>query len=149
MPRVFRVRLLYWATWFTVSCGWLPWARAETTPQASPTPETAASQAQTPPVICPICHVANDQNAPYLQKAGTTLMRGATNTVFGWTEMILQPVAEANEGGNLLTGIGKGVGYSVKRTAVGIGELLTFWTPKDKRGSAPLTKDCPICMTKP
>jgi len=103
---------------------------------------------QAEPMICPICHRANNPDAPYTEKAGATLVRGATNTAFGWTELLLQPASEVNSGGSLLTGIGKGVGFAVKRTAAGIGELFTFWTPKGKDGYLNLTTDCPVCMKK-
>ena len=105
------------------------------------------AQAENQNVICPICHRANNQQAPYAEKAGMTLARGVVNTAFGWTELLVQPTAEVNAGGNVVFGIGKGVGYAVKRTALGLGELLTFWTPKNKDGSyLTLTTDCPICF---
>ena len=96
--------------------------------------------------MCPICGRANDQNASYPDKAGFTLLRGVTNTAFGWTELLVQPTEEAKNGGNLAVGIGKGIGQAVKRTALGLGELLTFWSPKGKEGYTTLTTDCPICM---
>ncbi len=97
--------------------------------------------------ICPICHRANDQHAPYSERAGMTLVRGAMNTAFGWTELLVEPTKEANASGNVLFGVGKGMGLAVKRTAVGLGELLTFWTPKNKKeGYLSLTTDCPICF---
>jgi len=108
--------------------------------------------ADTKRVICPICHRANDPQAPYAEKASATLARGALNTAFGWTELLAEPTAEVNAGGNVLFGIGKGVGYAIKRTATGLGELLTFWTPKNQHGKyLELTTDCPICFptTKP
>lgn len=103
-------------------------------------------QAEEAPVTCPICRTANDQTRAYVQKASSTLVRGATNTAFGWTELLIQPTAEVERGGNLAVGIGKGLGYSVKRTAVGVGELFTWWLPKGKRGYLTLSHDCPICM---
>ena len=98
--------------------------------------------------LCPICHNANNQQASYPDKAGATLMRGAANAAFGWTEMLIQPSEEVQSGGNLAVGVGKGLGLAVKRTAVGFGELLTFWTPKSKTGYFQLTNDCPVCMGK-
>jgi len=106
----------------------------------------AAASAEEPRQRCPICRRANDQRLPYPEKAGSTLVRGAVNTAFGWTELLVQPTAEVNAGGNVLFGIGKGVGYAVKRTAGGISELLTFWTPKSKAGYLSLVNDCPICV---
>ncbi|MBI3319315.1 MAG: hypothetical protein HYZ89_01835 [Candidatus Omnitrophica bacterium] len=109
---------------------------------------TTPVSAKEPPVICPICHRANDQTATYSEKASTTLVRGAMNTAFGWTELLIEPTTEVKAGGHLAAGIGKGVGLAVKRTAVGLGELLTFWTPKSKTGYLKLSEDCPLCMGK-
>ena len=99
-------------------------------------------------VMCPICGKANDQNATLSTKAGSTLARGATNTLLGWTELMRQPAEEVKEGGNVLTGMAKGVGETFKRTLSGVGEVLTFWTPKTKNGYIHFAKDCPICMGK-
>ena len=109
----------------------------------------APSASAEPPkakTVCPICGRANDQNAVYADKAGFTFLRGAANTAFGWTELLVQPTEEAKNGGNLAVGIGKGIGQAIKRTALGLGELLTFWSPKGKEGYTTLTTDCPICM---
>lgn len=95
---------------------------------------------------CPICHRANNEEASYPSKAGNTLARGAANTLLGWTELIRQPAAEVEAGGNVLTGIGKGMGESVKRTLAGAGEVLTFWTPKVQKSYVHFATDCPICM---
>jgi hypothetical protein len=97
--------------------------------------------------MCPICRQANNQQALYAEKAGSTLVRGALNTAFGWTELLVQPAEEVNRGGNVLSGVGKGIGLAVKRTALGFGELLTFWTPKGKEGQVILARDCPICFS--
>jgi len=96
--------------------------------------------------MCPICRRANDQRAAYHEKASLTLARGALNTAFGWTELLIQPTAEASAGGNLFYGVGKGVGYAIRRTAVGVGELFTFWAPKGKQGYFQLANNCPICL---
>jgi putative exosortase-associated protein (TIGR04073 family) len=98
---------------------------------------------------CPICRGANNQSAAYAEKAGSTLMRGATNTAFGWTELLTQPTEEVKAGGNLLVGVGKGVNQAMRRTFLGVGELLTFWTPKGPKGYLTLNRDCPICMGRP
>ena len=105
------------------------------------------TRAEESPKRCPICRAANNPNTPYTQKAGVTLMRGVTNTAFGWTELLVQPSAEVERGGNLLVGIGKGMGYAVTRTAGGVGELFTFWLPKGAQGYPKLSQDCPICMS--
>lgn len=98
--------------------------------------------------VCPICGRASDPSATYSQKAGTTLVRGAANAALGWTELISQPVQEVKSGGNVFVGIGKGVGLTVKRTLAGVGEVLTFWTPKVKDRYVHFATDCPLCMKK-
>ena len=99
---------------------------------------TCSAEATTAPAaarkVCPICGRANDENADYGTKAVSTLERGAANTLLGWTEMIRQPAQEAKAGGNVLTGIAHGVGSGVTRTLAGVGDVLTFWTPKTKHG---------------
>ena len=95
--------------------------------------------------VCPICSKAGDE-ASYAAKAGTTLVRGATNTLLGWTELLRQPAEETKAGGNVLVGIGKGVGQGVVRTVQGLGEVLTFWTPKVDHHYIHFSKDCPVCM---
>lgn len=94
---------------------------------------------------CPICQFTTNRSS-YGQKAGGTLLRGATNTVFGWTEMLLAPNKEVKSGGGVAAGMGKGMSLAVQRTAAGLGELLTFWTPKGKDGYLRFTTTCPICM---
>ena len=96
--------------------------------------------------MCPICAKAGTDSASYSAKAGTTLVRGASNTLLGWTELIRQPVEETKAGGNVLVGIGKGIGQGVMRTVQGVGEILTFWTPKVQNHYVKFSKDCPVCM---
>ena len=112
---------------------------------ATPAVVRAADSTEPPPARCPICQAANNQQATYAEHAGSSLVRGATNAAFGWTELLLQPSAEAEQGGNIAAGIGRGLGMAVKRTGVGFGELFTFWVPKGKQGYTVLTEDCPIC----
>jgi len=109
----------------------------------SVTPSAAAAEETS--TTCPICQFTTN-NSSYGQKAGSTFLRGATNTVFGWTELLLKPNEEVKSGGNVATGIGKGMSLTVRRTAAGLGELLTFWTPKGKDGYLRFTTTCPICM---
>ncbi len=97
-------------------------------------------------VTCPICSRANEASAAYPTKAVATLGRGAANALLGWTELIRQPAQEAKDGGNVLNGIGKGVGQGLMRTVAGIGEVLTFWTPKVNERYLRFSKDCPVCM---
>ena len=112
---------------------------------AAPALSSTSSSSPLPHVRCPICQAANNQNTPYPQRASLSLLRGATNAAFGWTELLLQPAAEAEQGGNLAAGVGRGIGMAMKRTGVGFGELFTFWVPKGKQGYPILTEDCPIC----
>ena len=107
---------------------------------------TSPARAEEDKHICPICAKAGNDTASYSAKAGTTLVRGSANTLLGWTELIRQPVEETKAGGNVLVGIGKGVGQGVVRTVEGIGELLTFWTPKVHDHYVHFSKDCPVCM---
>ena len=105
-------------------------------------PRPAAAEAK----VCPVCGRASQDDTPYATKAGTTLTRGAANTVFGWTELIRQPAAEAKAGGNVFTGMAKGLGESFKRTLGGVGDVLTFWTPKVNHHYLAFSGDCPVCM---
>ena len=98
--------------------------------------------------MCNICDKAGDQTASYPSKAGYTLVRGAANTLLGWTELIRQPANEVKAGGNVLTGLGKGVGQTVKRTLGGLAEVLTFWTPKVQDSYLHFSDNCPLCMGK-
>jgi putative exosortase-associated protein (TIGR04073 family) len=112
-------------------------------------PVTAAADDEPPRVVCPICrNAASNQAADYPTKATHTLVRGAANTLFGWTEVIRQPAEEVKAGGNLLTGIVKGIGQGMGRTVAGAGEVLTFWTPKGKGGYLHFATDCPVCVQK-
>jgi putative exosortase-associated protein (TIGR04073 family) len=95
---------------------------------------------------CQICKRASDQQAAYQDTAGLTLARGAANTVLGWTELIRQPTDEVKRGGNVIVGIGKGIGQGIVRTLSGVGEVLTFWTPKVNDRYVRFATDCPICM---
>jgi len=105
----------------------------------------AAVAEEAPRPTCPICAHATEA-AAYPAKAASTLGRGVANALFGWTELIRQPAQEAKAGGNVLVGIGKGVGQGVGRTLAGIGETLTFWTPKVQDRYLRFATDCPICM---
>ena len=107
-----------------------------------------SAQARAEGKMCPICSKAGDQKAAYATKASCTLVRGTTNAFLGWTELIRQPANEVKDGGNVLIGIGKGVGETVKRTLGGAAELLTFWTPKVHDNYLHFANDCPICMNK-
>ena len=109
-------------------------------------PARAEERAELKKTVCPICSKASDQSAAYSTKAGTMLVRGASNTALGWTALISEPVHEVKSGGNVFVGISKGVGQTVKRTLAGLGEVLTFWTPKVKDRYIEFATDCPVCM---
>lgn len=99
---------------------------------------------ETKPKLCPFCKAALDKDARYDEKAGNTLMRGAINFGFGWTEMITQPAKVAEAGGNVFEGMVKGMGRGFNRTFAGLGEILTFWTPKIDGKYVHFVKDCPL-----
>lgn len=105
-----------------------------------------AEERANPQTVCPICGRISDPSAGYSTKAGTILVRGAANMALGWTELISQPVHEVRSGGNVFVGIGKGIGQTVTRTLAGVGEVLTFWTPKVKNRYIEFSTDCPVCM---
>ena len=107
-------------------------------------PVLAAEQGR----ICPVCSRASAEMASYPSKAGNTLVRGAANTLLGWTELIRQPADEAKGGGNVAVGLGKGIGRTVTRTLAGVGEILTFWTPKMQGSYLHFANDCPLCVGK-
>ena len=109
-------------------------------------PSVNAAEERT--VVCPICNRARSESAAYGEKVGHTLARGTANALLGWTEIIRQPAQEAKAGGNVFTGMAKGVVQSVKRTAVGVGEVLTCWTPKVQKHYVHFAQDCPLCMGK-
>ena len=109
-------------------------------------PGSAMAASKQQGATCPVCAKVSDNSASYATKAGYTLARGATNTLLGWTELIRQPAHEVKGGGNVLTGLPKGVGEGVKRTLGGIGEILTFWTPQIKGSYLRFSDNCPICM---
>ena len=111
-------------------------------------PVRAAEGAEGSAQQCPICSKASNQSASYSSKAGTMLVRGASNTVLGWTELISQPVHEVKSGGNVFVGIGNGIGQTVTRTLAGVGEVLTFWTPKVNDRYIEFAQDCPVCMKR-
>ena len=109
-------------------------------------PQTVAEQQpkDQQPKLCPFCAAALKKDARYDEKAGNTLVRGAINLGFGWTEMITQPAKEAQNGGNIFAGMANGIGRGINRTFAGLGEVLTFWTPKVDGQYVHFIKDCPL-----
>ena len=125
---------------------WPAAAEAHADAKAAETKAAEAKQGQAPArLICPICGRVADPD--YGTKASHTLARGATNALLGWTEMIRQPAQEAKEGHSVFTGLNKGITRSLTRTFAGLGELATFWSPKDRQGRyVHFAEDCPLCM---
>jgi len=95
---------------------------------------------------CGMCAKANDDSSGYLSHSGNTLLRGVTNTGLGWFELFNQPSQASKNGENIGVGILKGVGYSVKRTLKGAGEILTFWVPASGGSYLHIADNCPFDM---
>ncbi len=89
-----------------------------------------------------ICDAASSDD--YLTKTSGQFLRGATSLCFFWLEMIHQPELELRSGGNLFTGVAKGVGHSFLRVVKGIGDIATCASPhRDEDGAFPsVTQDC-------
>jgi len=109
---------------------------------------TAEATAEEEPQLCPICQTANKDSVSYVEKAASTLARGALNASLGWTELIRVPAKETKEGGNVFMGIANGFGAGISRTFVGFAEIFTFWTPKSEGEYLHLIYDCPLDTTK-
>ena len=117
----------------------------------TPTYAAEPKPRQTTSVVCPICGRIRDERADYATKAGNTFVRGTTNALLGWTELIRQPAQEVKTKGgtntrNVLNGIVKGIGQGAARTVSGAAELLTFWAPKMQGKYIRFATDCPLCM---
>lgn len=92
------------------------------------------------------CACCKNQKSDDMTKAwGGRLCSGLCNATLGWTEIFFRPGKVAAEGGNLIVGFFRGVGNAITRTAVGVVEVATFWTP----GESVVTVDnCPLCAYK-
>ena len=119
----------------------------------TPLPSSASASQALPtgsmpvqPARCPICGRANNPTASYTEKASFTLVRGLSNTAFGWTELLMQPTDEVEHGGNVFVGMGKGLTSAAGRTVAGVGEIFTFWLPQDNKKNKSLIQTCPLCM---
>ena len=97
---------------------------------------------------CGVCAKANDDSAGYLSHAGNTLVRGALNTGLGWFELFNQPSQASKHGENVGVGLVKGVGYTIRRTLKGAGEILTFWVPASGGKYLHVADNCPMEMNK-
>ena len=114
------------------------------TVQAAWTPVALAEERRQ----CPICAKAGRAESTYSEKAGSTLVRGASNALLGWTDLIRQPAREVKQGRRLAEGLIDGLSSSVVRTFGGIGEVLTFWTPKFGGHYNRFARDCPVCARR-
>ncbi|MBI3317831.1 MAG: hypothetical protein HYZ90_01605 [Candidatus Omnitrophica bacterium] len=103
-----------------------------------------AASESTPQGGCPVCSAAGSDS--YGAKTVGQLGRGAANTGLCWTEMVNQPVKEMRSGGgNILIGMGKGVGHTCLRLVQGVGEIITSPMPKAKDGKyTQIATDCPM-----
>lgn len=96
---------------------------------------------------CPFSATLEKENITYPEKAGNTFLRGALNAGFGWTELILYPAHAAREKeGNVLSNMAIAAGQGVGRTLSGLGEILTFWTPRVNGDYLLFSNDSPLDM---
>ena len=92
---------------------------------------------------CAVCSRTTSDN--WGVKTGSQLGRGVANAGGCWLEMVNQPMKEAKGGGNVLVGVGKGIGHTGLRLVKGAGEIITAPLPQAKDGSQ-ISTDCPMCM---
>ncbi|MBI1977887.1 MAG: hypothetical protein HYS55_03960 [Candidatus Omnitrophica bacterium] len=76
---------------------------------------------------CGVCQGAESQN--FGKSAPGKIGRGLVNTGLGWTNLLAQPIQAGSSGGNVFTGIGKGLWMTVVRTLQGVTEFGLFWLP--------------------
>src|SRR3989338_5762988 len=62
---------------------------------------------------------------------GARIGNGLSNALLGWSEIFFRPGKVAAEGGNPIVGFFRGIGNAITRTAGGVIEIATFWTPGD------------------
>lgn len=67
------------------------------------------------------------QETTYTEKASHKLGFGFMNTFTGWTAFLYEPANDSN----LITGLGKGIFYSISNTAGGMIHAVTFPIPLD------------------
>jgi len=92
---------------------------------------------------CPVCSQTASDN--HLMKTGSQLTRGVANCGGCWLELVNQPMKEVRGGGNVLVGVGKGIGHTCLRLVKGAAEIVTAPLPVAKDGSQ-IATDCPVCM---
>ena len=95
--------------------------------------------AETQEKTCGLCDAA--ESHAYVTQAGGKLGRGLVNALFGWTELFVQPARAHHAHEDIATGIDRGLGNTIKRTVVGIGEFFTCWTWP---GTPVWAKDCSL-----
>lgn len=94
---------------------------------------------------CMVCDNAASDSYP--AKTGGQLARGVANTGLCWMELANQPMKEMKGGGNILIGMGKGVGHTCIRLVQGVGEIVTCPTPRAKDGKfTQIAHNCPMDM---
>lgn len=94
---------------------------------------------------CAVCDMAASDSYP--TKTGGQLVRGVANTGGCWMELANQPMKEMKEGGNILIGMGKGVGHTCIRLVQGVGEIVTCPMPRAKDGKfTQIAHNCPMDM---
>jgi putative exosortase-associated protein (TIGR04073 family) len=106
----------------------------------------AEQSAEQPLEQCPFSAALENQDLPYPEKAGNMFARGALNAGFGWTEIIMNTTIEAKREGNIMSGLLRGMGQGITRTANGFGELFTFWVPKVGPDYLTFSTDSPLDM---
>ena len=76
----------------------------------------------------PALGLAEDQDIPYLPRMPYRIVRGVTNVVLGWPEILLRPFGErkTESAGEALS---LGAAHTLVRAAVGITDIVTFWVP--------------------
>ena len=92
---------------------------------------------------CMVC--GNLKSDDVTRTVGSRLGNGLSNAAFGWTEIFFRPGKVVAEGGNPLVGFFRGIGNAIARTAGGVVQVATFWTPGE---SVVKIDDCPMCAYK-
>ena len=69
------------------------------------------------------------QETGYANQVKGKLVYGVKNVLLGWTELFSQPYEDAQNGENILVGIGKGVWNAVGQTVGGALHAVTFPIP--------------------
>ena len=109
-------------------CGW------------SGVPRLWAEEINPADVSCGICEGAESHS--FSKSAPGKIGRGLVNVGLGWTNLLSQPIQAGSSGGNVFTGIGKGLWFTVLRTVEGVVEFALFWMPPGP-GEDPL-KHCAL-----